>query len=165
MSRVPYLQEQWFAARFQRAEAEKHMGKILETDLTKTEGDPTARAVPLLSRERCKLKFTMPTRLGNATVGLETQTFAGTSLAAAITTLLLVAAGCLVMVVAAMISAPTWATISGLLVPAGIFMIIQSRVGRSEGQLPAPGSTPPDAAVPTPSPQSQSPAKPSSPFG
>jgi len=38
---------------------------------------------------------------------------------------LLIAAGCLVMGVAAMIGAPTWAAAAGLLVPAGIFIVIR----------------------------------------
>ena len=101
------------------------MGRTLQTDLTKIEGDPTARAVPHLLHEWCKLKVTMPTRLGNATVQVDTRTFAGSPLATAITTVLLITAGCLAMGVAHLISAPIWAAVVGLLLPSGIFIILR----------------------------------------
>ena len=96
------------------------MSRILETDLTEIEGDPTVRAVPHLLHESCKLKVTMPTPRGNASVQLDTRTLAGSPLATAITTVLLVAAGCLAMGAARLISAPMWITVSGLVFPSAV---------------------------------------------
>jgi hypothetical protein len=104
------------------------MGRTLETDLTEIEGNPTPGAVvPVaLPHELCTLKVTVPTRRGRATVQLDTQTLAGSPLGAAITTVLLIAAGCLLMGVATLVSAPVWAAaIGGALLPAGIFVIIR----------------------------------------
>ena len=106
--------------------AVRGMSKIArETDLTKLEGDPTARATLRLQRERCRLEFTMPAWLGGATVKMDTQTLAGSPLAAAVTTMLLIAAGCLAMGIAAAVSAPVWATITALFLPAAIFTVIR----------------------------------------
>lgn len=128
MSRVSCPLERVSSARFDRVEAEKYMGRTLETDLTEIEGNPTVGAVvPVaLPHELCMLKVAVPTSRGRATVQLDTQTLAGSPLDAAITTVLLISAGCLLMGVAALVSAPVWTVIGGALVPAGIFMIIRS---------------------------------------
>lgn len=102
------------------------MSKIAkETDLTKLEGDPTARANPSLRRERCRFTLTMPSWLGGSTLQLDTRTFAGSPLTAAITTALLIATGCLVMGVAAAIGAPAWLVVGALFVPAALYVVIR----------------------------------------
>jgi hypothetical protein len=127
MLRVSCPLERGSGARFDHVEAEKYMGRTLETDLTEIEGNPTAGAVvPVaLPHELCTLKVTVPMRRGRATIQLDTQTLAGSPLGAAITTVLLIAAGCLLMGVATLVSAPVWAVIGSPLMPASIFMIIR----------------------------------------
>jgi len=73
----------------------------------------------------------MPARRGNATVQLDARTFPASPLATAITTVLLIAAGCLLMGVATLIHAPAWAAIGSVLVPAGIFMVIRFMPGKN----------------------------------
>jgi hypothetical protein len=109
------------------------MSRILETDLTKVEGDPTARAVPHLLHERFKLNATVPMPRGEASIELDTRTFAGSTLATAITTVLLVAAGCLAMGVADLISAPMWIAAVGLLFPSGVFVLLRLIPSRTGG--------------------------------
>ena len=100
------------------------MGEILKTDLTELEGNPTPRAAPRLQQERCQLE--LRTRPGGPAFKLDTRTFAASPLATAITTVLLIAVGCVVMGVAAMIGAPLWAAIGGLFVPAAVYAAIRA---------------------------------------
>jgi hypothetical protein len=102
------------------------------TDLTQAEGDPGSRAdvrrevEPL---ESCTVELRMPAWLGGGTVTLDTKTLAGSRLADAITTFLVVAAGCLALgaltgASAAGAHVPSWAIIGSLLAPAVIYTTI-----------------------------------------
>jgi hypothetical protein len=99
------------------------MTKIVYTDLTESDGEPTDRADVGLPLESVDLQFGVLIRMA-------AKISENLSLSAAITTLVLTVAGCLIAGVAAGIgvSALT-ATIAGLSVPVGIFILV--RVARS----------------------------------
>jgi hypothetical protein len=110
------------------------------TDLTQTEGDPGARAAvrrELEPAESCTVKMRMPAWLGGGGVTLDTKTRAGSRLATAVITLLLVVAGCLAFgalagASAAGIHVPSWVIIGSLLAPTGIYAVINITSDRSQ---------------------------------
>jgi hypothetical protein len=93
------------------------------TDLTKIEGDPTAHAYVDLPQEDEDFKFKAWTRASG--VSIKTRTRPWSLLSMAIATFLLTASGCACTATLARVGAPTWATISGLLVPAAILFSLE----------------------------------------
>jgi hypothetical protein len=75
--------------------------------------------------ERCNLEFKTPSWLGGMSLKLDSRTFGGSSLAMAITVVLLTASGCLIAGTAAAIGAPMWVIVGGLLIPAGVFAVVR----------------------------------------
>jgi hypothetical protein len=111
------------------------MGEIArDTDLTQLEGDPAERASVYLQREVCELEAKMPNWLGGATVRMVARTISGSPLATAITTTVVVIAGCLMAGIAATVAAPMWLVITALFAPTGIYATIRIASGRPAGQ-------------------------------
>lgn len=99
------------------------MTKIVYTNLTESDGEPTDRADVDLRLESVDLQF-------GALIKMAAKVSQNSSLGAAITTLVLTVAGCLVVGVAAGIGASALtALIAGLSAPVGIFILV--RVARS----------------------------------
>ena len=113
------------------------MAKIAKsTDLTKLEGDPTARAdVDHLPIESFQLRAWLGRKRGAGGVELTTRTSPRSALGTAIATVPLTIGGCASAVVLAEIGAPVWAASGGVLVPAGIFFGLRWAYGRYPKRL------------------------------
>lgn len=89
---------------------------------------PSAEAelrMELRPEEECTVEINFPRWLGGGTIKLNTRTSAGSSLAMAVTVVLLTASGCFIAGTAAAIGAPMWAIIGSLLIPVGVFAIVR----------------------------------------
>ena len=88
----------------------------ISTDLTKTEGDPSAHAYVDLPQEDFEFAWARSTGLK-----IKTRTAPGSSLSAAIIAFLLSAGGCGCTATLTAVAEPAWVAISGLLMPTAIF--------------------------------------------
>jgi hypothetical protein len=116
---------------------------IRDTDLSQLEGTPDPeRASARFELENCDMEAHLPAWLGGAYIKVSSKTLAGSALAAAIATLLLILAGCLAAAVPLAIDAPAWATVAaGLGLPSGIFLLVRvssrrERPGGDAGDRP-----------------------------
>jgi hypothetical protein len=89
------------------------------TDLTETEGQPTAHAYVDLPQDDEDFKLQAWAR--SSGVSIETRATPQSSLSTATAATLLAACGCACTFVLDAVGAPIWAKISGLIVPAAIF--------------------------------------------
>ena len=97
------------------------------TDLTETEGEPTAGADVDLPQTREDFEdFKVRARWGRFSgISIGTRTAPGSLLSTATTIALLTACGCAWAGTLAAIGAPTWVKISGLIVPAAFFFALR----------------------------------------
>jgi hypothetical protein len=94
------------------------------TDLTETEGEPTAQADVDLPQTR--EDFKVWARWGRFSgISMGTRTASGSLLSTATTVALLTACGCAWAGTLAAIGAPTWVKIAGLIVPAALFFALR----------------------------------------
>lgn len=106
------------------------------TDLTKTEGEPTAWADVDLPQTREDFKVRAWGRFSGISIG--TRTAPGSLLSTATTVALLTACGCASAGTLAAIGAPAWVKISGLIVPAALFFGLRLINRGSHHRLPRP---------------------------
>jgi hypothetical protein len=104
------------------------------TDLTETEGQPTAHADVDLPQE--DEEFKLRAWASSSGVSIETRAAPRSSLSTAAATALLTACGCACTAILATVGAPTWAKISGLIVPAAIFFGLRLISRESRSLLP-----------------------------
>ena len=93
------------------------MGKVTKhTDLTQSEGEPTARADPDLPIEDFKIRVSMPRWLADG-IEITTRTAPQSPLGNAVAAVVLIVAGGLCVALLHWISVPWWAQLGGLFLP------------------------------------------------